>query len=116
VARGGARREGGLSNQRRRPARCFKGFLWRTVAQRPAWRGSEAHESGVGWSTLGAEERDESRAEWVGVQWKSRAGWERGTSGETWFLLDAKAGIRVAVDKAEHVASETVASVELWFA
>jgi hypothetical protein len=27
----------------------------------------------------------------------------------TWFLLDAKAGIRVAVDKARHVASETVA-------
>jgi hypothetical protein len=41
-------------------------------------------------------------------------GWERGASGETWFLLDAKAGIRVAVDKAEHVPSETVASVGLW--
>jgi hypothetical protein len=32
-----------------------------------------------------------------------------GASAETWFLLDAKAGIRVAVDKARHVASETVA-------
>jgi hypothetical protein len=29
---------------------------------------------------------------------KSRTEWERGVSGETWFLLDAKAGIRVGED------------------
>jgi hypothetical protein len=43
-----------------------------------------------------------------GTRQKSRAKWEWGASGETWFLLDVKAGIRVAVDKAEHVASETM--------
>jgi hypothetical protein len=32
------------------------------------------------------------------VRRKSRAEWERGASGETWFLLDAKAGIRVGED------------------
>jgi hypothetical protein len=48
-----------------------------------------------------------------GARQKSGAGWERGANGETWFLLDAMAGIRVAVDKVEHVASETVASVGL---
>jgi hypothetical protein len=30
---------------------------------------------------------------------KSRVEWERGASGETWFLLDAKAGIRVGEDR-----------------
>jgi hypothetical protein len=49
-----------------------------------------------------------------GARRKSRVGWERGASGKTWFLLDAKAVIRVAVDKAEHVASKTVALVGLW--
>jgi hypothetical protein len=44
---------------------------------------------------------------------KSRAGWERGASGEIWFLLDAKAGIRVAVDK-RSTWPATVASVGLW--
>jgi hypothetical protein len=44
---------------------------------------------------------------------KSRAGWERGVSGEIWFLLDAKAGIRVAVDK-RSTWPATVASVGLW--
>jgi hypothetical protein len=44
---------------------------------------------------------------------KSRAGWERGASGESWFLLDAKAGIRVAVDK-RSTWPTTVASVGLW--
>jgi hypothetical protein len=33
---------------------------------------------------------------------KSRAGWEWGASGETWFLLDAKAGIRVGEDGVRH--------------
>jgi hypothetical protein len=33
-----------------------------------------------------------------GARRKSRAEWERGASGETWFLLDAKAGIRVGED------------------
>jgi hypothetical protein len=33
---GGSRWEGGLGNRRRRPARCFDGFLQRTMAQRPA--------------------------------------------------------------------------------
>jgi hypothetical protein len=47
------------------------------------------------------------------TRWKSRAGWKWGASGETWFLLDVKAGISVVVDKAEHVASEAVASVGL---
>jgi hypothetical protein len=36
-----------------------------------------------------------------------------GVSGETWFLLDAKAGIRVAVDK-RSTWPTTVASVGLW--
>jgi hypothetical protein len=49
---GGARWEGSLDNRRRRTAQCFDGFLRWTVAQRPAWRGSEAHESGAGWSAL----------------------------------------------------------------
>jgi hypothetical protein len=49
-----------------------------------------------------------------GARWKSRVGWEQGASGKTWFLLDAKSWIRVAVDKAEHVANQTVASVGLW--
>jgi hypothetical protein len=48
------------------------------------------------------------------TRWKSRAGSKWGASGETWFLLDVKAGIWVVVDKAEHVASEAVASVGLW--
>jgi hypothetical protein len=52
--------------------------------------------------------------QWIGsARQKSRVGWKRGVSGETWFLLDTKVGIRVAVDKAKHVASETVASVGL---
>jgi hypothetical protein len=33
-----------------------------------------------------------------GTRRKSRAEWEWGASGETWFLLDAKAGIRVGED------------------
>jgi hypothetical protein len=73
VAEGGTRREGGLANQRRRPAQCFNDFLRRTVAQRSAWRGAEAHESGARWSALraeecgneGVEERSESKVEWV---------------------------------------------------
>jgi hypothetical protein len=48
-----------------------------------------------------------------GVRWKSRAGWERGASGEIWFLLDAKAGIRVAVDK-RSTWPTIVALVGLW--
>jgi hypothetical protein len=55
--------------------------------------------------------REQQRSD--GARWKSRAGWERGASGETWFLLDAKAGIRVAVDK-RSTWPTTVASVELW--
>jgi hypothetical protein len=43
------------------------------------------------------------------ASWKNWAGWKQGASGKTWFLLDAKAGISVAVDKAEHVANETAA-------
>jgi hypothetical protein len=40
-----------------------------------------------------------SEQQWSdGARQKSRAGWERGASGETWFLLDAKAGIRVGED------------------
>jgi hypothetical protein len=49
---GGARWEGSLGNRRRRPTRCFDGCLQCTVAQWPAWRGAETHESGVGWSVL----------------------------------------------------------------
>jgi hypothetical protein len=72
VAEGGAQWEGGLGNQRRRPAQCFDGSLRRTVAQRLACHGAEAHEGGAGWSALGAkkcsdkgaEESGESRAEW----------------------------------------------------
>jgi hypothetical protein len=52
VAGGGARWGGGLDNRSRWPARCFDGYLLQTVAQRPAWRGSEAHERGAGWSVL----------------------------------------------------------------
>jgi hypothetical protein len=37
-----------------------------------------------------------------GARRKSRAEWERGASGETWFLLDAKAGIRVGEDGVRH--------------
>jgi hypothetical protein len=48
----GTRRVGGLGNRRRRPARCFDICLRRTVAQRTAWCGVEAHESGAGWSAL----------------------------------------------------------------
>jgi hypothetical protein len=48
-----------------------------------------------------------------GARWKSRAGWEWGVSGETWFLLNAKAGIRVAVDK-RSTWPTIVASVGLW--
>jgi hypothetical protein len=33
-----------------------------------------------------------------GARRKSKAEWERGASGETWFLLNAKAGIRVGED------------------
>jgi hypothetical protein len=40
---------------------------------------------------------------------KNRAGSKWGASGKTWFLLDTNATIRVAVDKAEQVASETTA-------
>jgi hypothetical protein len=40
--------------------------------------------------------REQQRSD--GVRWKSRAEWERGVSGETWVLLDAKAGIRVGED------------------
>jgi hypothetical protein len=85
VAEGGARWEGGLNNRRRRPDRCFDSWLRRTVAQQPAWHGAEAHESGAGWSALGAEEcgdesveeRAQSRAEWVafgGCRGKGRDG------------------------------------------
>jgi hypothetical protein len=55
--------------------------------------------------------REQQRSD--GARRKSRAGWERGASGETWFLLDAKAGIRVAVDK-RSMWPTTVASVRLW--
>jgi hypothetical protein len=55
--------------------------------------------------------REQQRSD--GARWKSRAGWERGASGETWFLLDAKAGIRVVVDK-RSTWPTTVASVGLW--
>jgi hypothetical protein len=48
-----------------------------------------------------------------GARRKSRVGWEWGASGETWFLLDVKVGIRVAVDK-RSTWPTTVASVELW--
>jgi hypothetical protein len=80
VAGGGAQRDGGLGNQRRWPARCFDDFLWRTVAQRPAWHGAEVHESGVGWLVLRRleqrsaamrEQRSTARAEWSG--WRSTA-------------------------------------------
>jgi hypothetical protein len=46
---GGAHRWPEWCSTGRRPAWCFDGFLQRTVAQRPAWRGLEAHESGAGW-------------------------------------------------------------------
>jgi hypothetical protein len=48
-----------------------------------------------------------------GARRKSRTGWVCGVSGETWFLLDAKAWIRVAVDK-RSTWPTTVASVGLW--
>jgi hypothetical protein len=34
-----------------------------------------------------------------GARQKSRLEWERGASGETWFLLDVKAGIREGEDR-----------------
>jgi hypothetical protein len=55
--------------------------------------------------------REQQRSD--GARRKSRAGWERGASGKTWFLLDARAGIRVAVDK-RSTWPTTVASVRLW--
>jgi hypothetical protein len=83
VVGGGTRQEGGLGNRRRKPARCFNGCLRWTVAQRPSWRGAEAHEGGAGWSALGAKEcgdegteghnkgraerRGTARVEWSGV-------------------------------------------------
>jgi hypothetical protein len=36
------------------------------------------------------------------ARWKSKTEWKRGVSGETWFLLDAKAGIRVGEDGVRH--------------
>jgi hypothetical protein len=55
--------------------------------------------------------REQQRSD--GARRKSRAGWERGASGKTWFLLDARVGIRVAVDK-RSTWPTTVASVGLW--
>jgi hypothetical protein len=55
--------------------------------------------------------REQQRSD--GARRNSRAVWEQGASGETWFLLDAKAGIRVVVDK-RSTWPTTVASVGLW--
>jgi hypothetical protein len=75
VTRGGARWEGGLSNQRRWPARCFDGLLAAdggSVAGLTWRRGTRGRCGVVGASALGAmecsnegaEEHSESRAEW----------------------------------------------------
>jgi hypothetical protein len=44
---------------------------------------------------------------------EEQSGMGAGASAESWFLLDAKAGIRVAVDK-RSTWPTTVASVGLW--
>jgi hypothetical protein len=93
------------------------GVAWWLAAQRQGTaRGCEAGDAWAAAPVAGAAvlniTREQQRSS--GARWKSRAGWEWGASCKTWFLLDVKAGIRVAVDKVEHVASETVASVGLW--
>jgi hypothetical protein len=83
VAEGGTRREGGLGNRRRGPARCFDGVLRRTVAQRPAWRGSEAHESGARWSALRClEQRSTAMKEQRWTVRAERSGWAVAGRGE----------------------------------
>jgi hypothetical protein len=93
------------------------GVAWLLAAQRQGTaRGCEAGDAWAAAPVAGAAVLNNTREQQRsgGTRWKSRAGWEWGASGKTWFLLDVKAGIRVAVDKVEHVASETVASVRLW--
>jgi hypothetical protein len=93
------------------------GVAWWPAAQhRGTAQGGEARDAWAAASVAGALVLDiaceQQRS--GSARRKSRAGWEQGASGETWFLLDVKAGIRVVVDKAVHMASKTVASVGLW--